>query len=468
MTNVSDCSLVPLLPPVEAEQKNNHPFLDQRDKAGLQSAKTAMRQRKFDNKKPNAAERRTRKYAQRPTRTAACKKNRPALLIPRPPMDELFAPNLTCEALTTQATESFSGWLVSHFPLMYCSFDDRVDTNWMQFLRNLKPSRFPQALTWAIRALLTFHMGTMQGNINTVYCARHMYGMGIRHLRFLLQTPRALTDEALAAAVLLGGYEVGDGTAKYSWIRQTRGIRHLMQARGPVAHKTGFGRTLLLCFGPFLIAESFILSEPCFLGDHDWICLVEDIYKDRKRVGLGQAMDRAFNEAALCPNYYTTTRSSLAATADPNVLVVQEMLLTQMAKSKARFLELQGILANISEDEKSLALNIGSIPPVQARNLARLTSEGINYSLALLDQLTGLVESDRRRKLSPFTDMDIADPWRTYSQKLIMEKQDCPQPEVGGPTAPTGDLDVVGDRLDRFSLTMGVVSVWGIPPIQIM
>ncbi|KAL4862765.1 hypothetical protein BDV12DRAFT_178418 [Aspergillus spectabilis] len=225
-----------------------------------------------------------------------------------------------------------------------------MNVNWMDFLRSLRPDAMPQALSWAIRALVTFHMGTLQGNENAIYSVRHMYGRAIRHLRLLLQSRRALTDEALAAAILLGGYEIVDGSSKNAWIQHTRGIRELMYARGPSSHTSGFGRTLVICFAPFLIAASFILAEPCFLGNHDWTRVVEDIYQDEARQGglsLGRAMDKALNETAMFPGYYATTRYTLAASPDPAILALQEVLVTSMAKTRACFLELQIIFAKI-------------------------------------------------------------------------------------------------------------------------
>lgn len=424
-----------------------------------------------------------------------------SVLIPRPPsIDELISPNLAAQAISNQAMESFSGWLLCHFHLTYCSFAARVQTNWMDFLRNIPGSTLPLALSWAIRALITFQMGTDQGkneseSESAIYCARHMYGRGVRHLRQLLQSPRALSDEALAAAVLLGGYEILDPSSPHGWIRHTRGVRQLMCARGPASHKSGFGRTLLLCFGPFLVAESFVLREHCFLGCPEWTFLADGgMYtsstdEEDPRVGeihldigygLGQAMDKALSQAAICPGYYASTCSILAATtdigSDPGLLARQDLLLARMAKSKACFLEAQTVFDRIlgssqNPNQPSSALVPRSISTVQACKLASWSCRGIASAVAVLDQLTSLLLSNKQRtSMQKANGINVRDPWRIFPQRIGMEVdgQDYSQrgPSQSMPAVPSTPT-VVGDRLDRFSLTMGVLSVAGVSPNQL-
>jgi hypothetical protein len=341
----------------------------------------------------------------------------------------------------------------------------------MDFLRSLQPDAVPQALLWAIRALIIFHMATLQGDENAIYSARHMYGRGIRCLRLLLQSPRALTDEALAAAILLGGYEIVDGSSKNAWIQHTRGIRELMYARGPSSHTSGFGRTLFICFAPFLIAESFILAEPCFLGNSDWTCVVGNIQRDESRqsgLSLGRAMDTTLNETAKCPGYYATTLYTLGASYDPAILALQEVLLNDIAESRACFLELQTIFTEISKDKNTPALDTGSIPPDHARILAQLTCAGVSYSLALLQQLTSLLQSDQCRKHTQLNGMHRPDPWQVYPQQTRMESQDSLQRKCCEPNASVEKGRLSGDWLDRFSLTMGIASALGNSPTQMV
>ncbi|KAL2818372.1 hypothetical protein BJX63DRAFT_72897 [Aspergillus granulosus] len=411
---------------------------------------------------------------------AARKPNRPVVLLPRPAMDELVAPRLTAQALSTQTTESFHGFLMYYFPRTYSSFSNRVDTNWMDFLRGLQPSFRSQALMWAVRALVMFQMGTLQGNANAIYCARSMYGRRISCLRSLLQTPFALAEESLAAAVLLGGYEILDGSSEHTWISHTRGIRQIMCARGAAAHKTGISRTLVFSFRPFLVAESFVLGEPCFLGDPDWISITKDIYKkeeQNREHTLGRLMDYAFNEIAKCPGYYAATRAILASPVEADSLVL-DPLLSGISDSKGCLSNLKVKLLTISDsgDGKptSSSASMLSIPPSYVRSLTQLTCGGIDSSLAMLDQLKNVLESDRDRRgrattVSP-TIIYGQNPWQVPLTQGADVGSDGPWKLWRTDSAKSSKSPVnfqsIGDRLDKFSLNMGVASMSGSSPIQ--
>ncbi|KAL3492866.1 hypothetical protein BJX62DRAFT_202088 [Aspergillus germanicus] len=408
----------------------------------------------------------------------ARKPNRPAILLPRLAIDELVAPRLAEQALSTQTTESFHGWLMYYFPRSYSSFSNRVDTNWMDFLRGLQPSVRSHALMWAVRALVMFQMGTLQGNANAIDCARSMYGRGVGCLRSLLQTPFALTEEALAASVLLGGYEILDGSSEDTWISHTRGIRQIMRARGAAAHKTGISRTLLLSFRPFLVAESFVLGEPCFLGDPDWINLTKYVYKEEEQneeSSLGQIMDYAFNEITKCPGYYASTQTILSSQVETDPIVL-ETLLGDISESKESLHNLKAELLNVTGDEKltSTAASMQSIPPSYVRSLAQLTCGGIDSSLAMLDQLTSVLLSDRDRRgrasaVSPAS-IYQKNPWQVPLAQESKLYNNGPSKTVRYESAkspnPSSNVQSIGDRLDKFSLNMGVASMSGNSPIQ--
>ncbi|KAL2838905.1 hypothetical protein BJY01DRAFT_32194 [Aspergillus pseudoustus] len=415
--------------------------------------------------------------SQAPSRMVARKSNRPVMILPRLAMDELVAPRLTEQALSRQTTESFHGWLMYYFPRSYSSFSHRVDTNWMDFLRGLQPSIRSQALMWAVRALVTFQMGTLQGNANAVSCARSMYGRGVSCLRSLLRTPFALAEESLAASVLLGGYEILDGSSEHTWISHTRGIRQIMCARGAAAHKTGISRTVMLSFRPFLVAESFVLGEPCFLGEPDWISITNDNYQEEqnREMSLGQVMDYAFNEITKCPGYYAATQTILASTveADPFFL---DSLLSGISDSKECLNNLKAKLLTISENEKpaSTSASTQSIPPSYTRSLAQLTCGGIESSLAMLDQLTNVLESDRHRRGRATTVSSAItygqNPWQVPSTQRVDMGGDGSWNQARSDSAKSrklsSNMQSIGDRLDKFSLNMGVASMSGSSPIQ--
>lgn len=332
----------------------------------------------------------------------------------------------------------------------------------MDFIRK-QSSNSPSTLIWAVRALITFQMGTLQKSEQTIYCARHMYGRGICHLRSQLQSPSALSDETLAACVLLGGYEVLDGNCPNSWISHTRGIRHIMCARGPLAHKSGMGRTLMICIRPFLLAESFALGEPCFLGRAEWTSITETIPRNGAHRGsashLARIMDHAFDETAKCPEYYASTQSILCSPIDSPSSVLA-CLLSDILHSKAVLLKLRDML-NIDHTEPGSAIS-----PTYMKSMTRLTIVGVNTALALLDQLSTVLESDTERKVARRTCIvlgprtaEVRDPWRKSAEKYFLCGTNDSSDIGDDITNLSSTMKPIGDRLDTFSLTMGIGSI---------
>ncbi|KAL5364529.1 hypothetical protein BJX96DRAFT_157496 [Aspergillus floccosus] len=417
-------------------------------------------------KPPFAAPRRDRKPPKPASRVLARKPNTRPLLLPQITIDEVFAPNLAYEALSTQTKESFHGWLMYYFPRIYSSFCARLDVSWMDFLRDIPPAKFPQALMWGIRALITFQMGTVQGNEMAIYSARHMYGRGLCHLRALLQTPAALSDESLASCILLGGYEILDGSSERSWISHTHGIRYIMSARGAAAHKSGIGRTMMLSFRPFLISKSFVMGEPCFLGDAEWTSLSNDTlegdHKKGKSGTFGKIMDDAFDEIAKCPGYYAVTRNILASPTDPDSAVV-DPLLSDIAHAKERLRHLRTQLDIVQSTMVSESF-YGSVPATYVDSTAQLFCDGMNSILALLGQLSTVLEADKSRRSTQrqarlvygASSAPGQNPWRLPAEKFPVRDHSRQPVLLCDPTAFTSSTRPIGDALDRFSLDLGM------------
>lgn len=355
-----------------------------------------------------------------------------------------------------------------HFPSYAPSFNSRVDVNWMDFVRN-RWSIFPPALIWGIRALTTLHMGALQGDKNAILSARHMYSRGINHLASLLRTNAALADETLAAAVLLGGYEILDGCSDRSWISHARGIRHLICARGPSAHRSGIGRTLLLSWRPYLVADAFIHSEPCFLGGIEWSCRAtvnkitnaED--QQARSSVLGQMMDDAFDEIAKCPGYRGMTKDIVSSGSDVDQAVLGG-LMNSILQSREHLVEIHNtLLPSLGETKReSLASLTGAIPSMYATTLVQGSCDGISSAIALLDQLTSMLQACSNQRIEEQQTRPIRefhDEHGKYSE--------CPSPEnQSNQLLVPRDSEVfeasayaIGDRLDKFSLTMGMSSL---------
>lgn len=376
-------------------------------------------------------------------------------------MDEALAPNLTYEAINIQTGESFEDWLTYYFPSYIAFWSSSTGMSWMEFVR-YRWSTFPQALIWAIRGLTTLHRGAAQGDKEAILCARHMYSRGITHLASLLMTRAALSDETLAAAVLLGGYEALDGASDRSWTIHSRGIRQLIRARGPSAHKHGIGRTLLLSWRPYLVADAFIHDEPCFLGSSEWTCDEIAGADDQwlKSSFLGQTIDSAFSEVAKCPGYFATTKDIMMWDRDSDLCILAG-LSNSILDSRENLVRLHGML---NEKEFSASF-VGGIPSVRASIFVRGSCHGINSAIALLDQLIAILRSHlngkitRRQRNSMARREGDKDPWLLFAETQSLQSL-CAMTNV---SLASRDLNeetlsgyAIGDRLDTFSLTMGM------------
>ncbi|KAL2843191.1 hypothetical protein BJY01DRAFT_215996 [Aspergillus pseudoustus] len=375
-------------------------------------------------------------------------------------MDEGLAPSLAQSTVDMQTQESFARWMQYHFPIYAASFNCRVDVDWMDFIRG-RWSTFPQALVWAVRALTTLHRGTTQRDEQAIMCARHMYSRGIRHLGSLLQTRAALSDETLAAAILLGGYEVLDGSTQWSWIAHCRGITHLLCARGPAAHRRGIGRTLLLCWRPYIVADAFIHAIPCFLGDHEWalILMSEDVAKDelqrQKGSLLGQTMDYAFVEVAKCPGYLAAAKVLVAPTISSQSNNKVEDLMDDMLFTRENLVQYSRMLETNDPDPSF----VGVIPSIHAGPLVQQSRDGLSFAISLVDQLLAMLRAHLARRTGEIPENSGHDSWHLTTQyHTSRSKSPLPASRTN-----SEDLDLdsrdVQDQLDKFSLTMGLGSL---------
>ncbi|KAB8226249.1 hypothetical protein BDV33DRAFT_198071 [Aspergillus novoparasiticus] len=311
-------------------------------------------------------------------------------------IDEVFAPGLTFAALDIQTKELFNDFLEYYFPA-YSIWSSQLEVNWMDFIRQ-QGLTCPQALIWAIRALNTFHMGAVKGDEGAIACGRHMYGRGIKHLAYILQTPAALTDETLAAAILLGGYEMLDESCKNSWVLHCGGIRHLMCARGPAAHKHGIGRTLMLSFRNFLVTEAFRQGESCFLEKPEWSSTVikkSGTESERNEYDfVSQATEFIFNETVRCPGYYAATRAIIESQGNTKPAGIGQ-LVGKMIGTKNRLTRLHARITFASKEDATTSpeLSTGMAVSEFAKYVAEQPCISLLSSvLALLDQLMTVLE----------------------------------------------------------------------------
>lgn len=364
---------------------------------------------------------------------------------------------------------------------MNASVASRVEVNWMDFVRG--PTPLPPAVMWGLRALVTYQMGAMgkqsesenenqNGNENVLLTARHMYTRGIQHLACMLGTPAALTDSTLAAAIILSMFEVMDGSCEGSWLAHAQGIRHIISARGPDAHKKGMGRNLLLSYRPFLIGEAFVRCEPCILGRPEWAAIFEDVdiapedgesKTNSSRSPLGQTIDYAFNESAKCPGYYAATHEIITSwPAFHNSRSLSQSLMDDMGRTRCSLLRLQDCLdqgfCKSGTELQLLEGFAGPIPSARVASLVKMSSEGISAAVALLDQLITLLRSHLHRVFSHqvgYTQDVYAasteNPWAAVTNRLRT---------TGGARLEEPDACPMDGQLDRFSVSMGMLSIY--------
>ncbi|OGM51296.1 hypothetical protein ABOM_000185 [Aspergillus bombycis] len=368
-------------------------------------------------------------------------------------IDEVFAPGLTFAALDIQTKERFNDFLDYYFPA-YSIWSSLLEVNWMDFVRQ-QGLTCPQALIWAIRALNTFHMGVVRGDKGVIACGRHMYGRGIKHLAYILQTPAALTDETLAAAILLGGYEMLDESCKNSWVLHCGGIRYLICARGPAAHKHGIGRTLLLSFRNFLVTEAFRQGGPCFLEKPEWsLTANESSGMENERNGydlVDHATEFIFNEIVRCPGYYAATSTIIESQANIKPADIGQ-LIRKMTGAKSRLTWLHTRIGFASNGDTTTT-SLGSSTAMTLSEYAKIVAEQpcisiLSSVLALLDQLMTVLELHQNSR----------------SRLEFQSEDDCVQTNHQSRDSST-DLALrvkMQEGLNKFSAAMAVPSIRGV------
>ncbi|KAL4864446.1 hypothetical protein BDV12DRAFT_11854 [Aspergillus spectabilis] len=318
-------------------------------------------------------------------------------------IDERVEPNLVVRAFDLQGKELFCSFLMASFPAQFASCGGRVDVNWIQYARQ-PVLNAPQALTWAFRSIATLHMGRTYHDTEKITSSRHMYSRSLTYLSDLISHPRnARGAETLATAILLNIYEMQDGVSPLSWLAHARGLATIIQLRGPEAHRTGFGTTLLKSCRAMLVSEAFIRGGRCFLDKPEWQIFLMDMANSESKSTtgsqLGILVDRAFIEIACCPRWLMETRSLIQGAQDlvapinlPLVMLVQEMVRGRdNLQAIQQKLEIGLSRQGTPEPDDSWDAFIGPIAVNFLGAFAQSSLNGIRLAIALLDHLLELV-----------------------------------------------------------------------------
>ncbi|KAL2859921.1 Zn(II)2Cys6 transcription factor [Aspergillus lucknowensis] len=318
-------------------------------------------------------------------------------------IDERVEPNLVVRAFDLQGKEIFCSFLLASFPAQFASCGGRVDVNWMDYARQPVLDA-PQALTWAFRSLATLHMGRTYHDGEKITSSRHMYSRSLNYLSDLISDTRYQRGaETLATAILLNIYEMQDSLSPLSWLVHARGLASIIQLRGPEAHRTGFGITLLKSCRSILVSEAFVRGGRCFLDQPEWQTFLLEVAdsesKSARGSQLGVLVDRAFIEITSCPRWLMETRILTEASlgSAQSTSISPRRLLERMVRSRDTLSNIQQQLEiglsrqGLSSTDASWEEFIGPIAANFLGAFAQSALNGIRLAIALLDHLLEIV-----------------------------------------------------------------------------
>jgi endoglycosylceramidase len=358
-------------------------------------------------------------------------------------IDECLAPTLVQRSICIQQKELFCDFVDVTFPGLYYSWSNRMEVNFMDFMRQQSDTP-TNALVWAASTLCTVNRGQRDKDSQQMDLGRAMYIRGIQALIQLIQNPRTVkSDQTLGTAVLLGICEMIDGSFEQSWLAHSSGIAALFQHRGPDAHRDGVGRTLLISFRAFLVADALLRGEPCFLAEPAWRSVIIQSMKQENERGkgseLGDLVEYAFHEIILCPGLVARVRDMLAgSTID---IIQMRLLVGVLSTVISNLCKLQNELCILLSQGIALGNRpdlVGPIPGPVVHLLANFSLQGIDMAIDLLNRLLSSLGA--------------------YQKGIIMEG-DYPQQKFNQ-TCIASDR-IIGEKLvegpDRLALSMGML-----------
>ncbi|KAJ5458856.1 hypothetical protein N7530_010800 [Penicillium desertorum] len=361
---------------------------------------------------------------------------------PRASMDEALMPGLVSKALDRQCRKGFCDFVDAVFPNIYYTYSTRVELPWFEIAQYDRGAGI--SMEWAFRSLGTLQIGRVNGNQRQILASQEMYGRGLRYLVQAVKNPATVgTEDTLGAAILLGIYELMNGTGQNSWLLHSRGISHLLRLRGGEGSREW----------------AFTRGEACFLESEEWRSTLPETLEDEERrgtsCGLGQLMDYAFNEIAQCPGFLAKTKSLVASSRTTDTEREDLMGAINSSREALSDVEIQimaGVKADHEGNKKESQAFFGLIPPSIKDASVKFTLEGVHSGIALLRQLSVVLVSDRSRQKT-------VTPWLKLGPcknewKLIK----IAQAQKGTRLHPTGPQQQGSAKIwhDRIALAMGM------------
>ncbi|KAL2836320.1 hypothetical protein BJY01DRAFT_238327 [Aspergillus pseudoustus] len=321
-------------------------------------------------------------------------------LLPRPSIDGALAPSLAGKALDRQTKEVFEYVVQATFPLTFAIFAPRLEPNWLDFIRYHQAAQ-TEPIERAVRLLNTWYLGVKNKDPAVVEESRFIYGGALRLLAERVANPATRgSDITVATAIMLAVFEMLDPLTPHSWLIHSKGLAELFQLRGARVHAHGFPRTLFITFRSFLLADSFVRGEPSFLEREDWRAANEEANAHEDRAGtsswIGRMVEQTFNEIALGPGLLCKTTALIKNGEGTGVS--RDDLTGRIQRSREIMRNLQRQLASVSGRDVNLK-ELGQPDDVSgdARASAARCLQALCSGLALLDQLSVLLEADKKR-----------------------------------------------------------------------
>jgi hypothetical protein len=254
-------------------------------------------------------------------------------------------------------------------PATFAAFSKRVDQDIVAFVRDDQRAQCPP-IEWTVRCYATWHLATLHSDPDLLAQSRYIYGVLIKYLQSALDDSRKSTSlTTLTVAVLMGIYEVFDGSSPDAWLVHMRGAKEILKRRGAAAHFSGFARTIVFSCRAFFIAEALISCEECFLAERAWASVNARAFEREDRRGkkcrLVSLIDRTYREVVRVPGMVARARRVLGEKGEKSnggwtgeemmgngvEMVSREELRAQIQRSQAALRRLRRALTSLSPEE---------------------------------------------------------------------------------------------------------------------
>jgi Fungal specific transcription factor domain len=158
-----------------------------------------------------------------------------------------------------------------------CAVQDDLTLNWVQPMHwieviNELPG-YESSLRNAFSALILSQAGKESQDPQLARTSTTLYGQALQDLQLALRDPeRIYSDEVLIASMLLGVYEIFEGSTADpdSWLSHARGAARLIELRRPERHRTRHAHHAFLASRIPTIYASILQRRATYLAEQEW------------------------------------------------------------------------------------------------------------------------------------------------------------------------------------------------------